>query len=485
MKKLLLMLVALLPAFQGAMADNDNVAQAIWCSGNTTLYFDYCATVTVGSTYEGQTVTAVYTVPTAYYYDSYPEWLAVQGDAKTVVFKAAFSSFKPLSCYGWFHQFTQLTTVEGLANLNTSDVTNMDFMFDLCISLSTLDVSTFDVSKVTTAESMFYGCSELKTISCNKAWNIANTASLFRGATQLRGYDEHNVTGTMASPAGYFTATQSVTLNDDASNETTISNWVENHKNEYANVTLSGRKLYKDGNWNTLCLPFSMNKKQIDESPLAGATIEELDVYGTYLDNEIERQTSFDAKTGTLYLYFKEALSIEAGKPYIVKWGKESTIENPVFNNVSIDAAASTSVNFTGGAFKGTYEKITYTEENKSILFVGNKNSDNNSLYWPTDGVSIGAFRAYFQLTDGTNARNIVLNFFDEQSGKAERGEDDKKDPTGIISTTNYTRSSLLASLAKNYTNSAAWYDLQGRKLSGKPSAPGVYVKDGQKIIVK
>ena len=72
MKKLLFMLVALLPAFQGARADN--VAQAIWCNGNKTLYFDYRATaVTVGSTYDKQTVTAVYTVSSEKK-TTYPDW---------------------------------------------------------------------------------------------------------------------------------------------------------------------------------------------------------------------------------------------------------------------------------------------------------------------------------------------------------------------------------------------------------------------------
>ena len=36
MKKFLFMLIALLPAFQGARADN--VAQAIWCDGNGRQY---------------------------------------------------------------------------------------------------------------------------------------------------------------------------------------------------------------------------------------------------------------------------------------------------------------------------------------------------------------------------------------------------------------------------------------------------------------
>jgi hypothetical protein len=29
------------------------------------------------------------------------------------------------------------------------------------------------------------------------------------------------------------------------------------------------------------------------------------------------------------------------------------------------------------------------------------------------------------------------------------------------------------------------WYTLDGRKLAGKPSAPGIYVKDGRKVAIK
>ena len=47
---------------------------------------------------------------------------------------------------------------------------------------------------------------------------------------------------------------------------------------------------------------------------------------------------------------------------------------------------------------------------------------------------------------------------------------------TGIVSTTNYT----------NYTNSAdAWFSLDGRKLSGKPTRSGVYVNNGRKVVLK
>ena len=69
---------------------------------------------------------------------------------------------------------------------------------------------------------------------------------------------------------------------------------------------LRGRTLYKDGYWNTLCLPFGIDKT--GGTPLEGAIIKELDV------------TTSSLTDGLLTLNFKDATGIEAGKPYIVKW---------------------------------------------------------------------------------------------------------------------------------------------------------------------
>ena len=30
-----------------------------------------------------------------------------------------------------------------------------------------------------------------------------------------------------------------------------------------------------------------------------------------------------------------------------------------------------------------------------------------------------------------------------------------------------------------------AWYSLDGRKLDGKPSAKGMYIKNGKKVVIK
>ncbi|MCR5435256.1 MAG: InlB B-repeat-containing protein [Bacteroidaceae bacterium] len=81
------------------------------------------------------------------------------------------------------------------------------------------------------------------------------------------------------------------------------------------NVTLDGRTLYKDGDWNTLCLPFDLSAAQIAASDLAGAKLMELDNTETLYEGH---KTGLE--DGTLYLNFTDATSIKAGKPYIVKW---------------------------------------------------------------------------------------------------------------------------------------------------------------------
>ena len=54
------------------------------------------------------------------------------------------------------------------------------------------------------------------------------------------------------------------TLNDNADNAEVIAKY---DGQSVSKVTLSGRTLYKDGSWNTLCLPFDV---ALEGSPLAG-----------------------------------------------------------------------------------------------------------------------------------------------------------------------------------------------------------------------
>jgi hypothetical protein len=256
---------------------------------------------------------------------------------------------------------------------------------------------------------------------------------------------------------------------------------IADNNNEQRDVTLQGRTLYKDGSWNTLCLPFQV---AIEGSPLEGATVMELDATGTY---DTDKHTGFDATDGTLYLFFKTVTtSIEAGKPYIVKWTKASDydddhskydITDPVFSGVTIDNTASTDVTASNTGyqdveFRGTYSPVSLEANDNSCLFL----SAANTLYYPKAAMNVNACRAYFHVDlNGTaGIRRFVLEF-----------DNSNTETTGILPTTNYAE----------HTDSEVWYSLDGRRLSvrstsgrlqgKKPTAKGVYVYNGKKIVVK
>ena len=71
-------------------------------------------------------------------------------------------------------------------------------------------------------------------------------------------------TGSAAKSGTPYLVPASISLADNADNSATINT----AKGYLADVTLQGRTLYKDGSWNTLCLPFSLDS--FDGTPLEG-----------------------------------------------------------------------------------------------------------------------------------------------------------------------------------------------------------------------
>ena len=213
------------------------------------------------------------------------------------------------------------------------------------------------------------------------------------------------------------------------------------------NVTLQGRKLYKDGAWNTLCLPFDVT---IKESVLDGD-----DVKAMVLDDKTSGLNGDE-----LTLNFVDApATIPAGTPFIIKWKQAAILENPVFTGVTINKTAP-EVAFNGGWFEGTYRPINWAVEDQNILFLG----DANTLYYPKAGAHLNAFRAYFLLEDPNGkAREIVVNFGEET--------------TGVVSMHN--------SECLMLNKADAWYTVNGVKLDGKPTAKGMYIHGGRKVVIK
>jgi surface protein len=67
---------------------------------------------------------------------------------------------------------------------NTSNVTNMDYMFFSCTSLT--NVPLFDTSNVTTMHQMLYGCSNLTTVPLFDTSNVTSMRSAFAWCTNVQ-----------------------------------------------------------------------------------------------------------------------------------------------------------------------------------------------------------------------------------------------------------------------------------------------------------
>ena len=119
-----------------------------------------------------------------------PGWLAQNKKIKTVVFDASFANARPTSCFYWFCLCSNLTTIEGIENLNTENVTNMNSMFDRCSALTLLDLTNFNTAKVTDMNYMFIGCSALTTIFVSDKFvtsQVTKSVDMFSGCNKLIG----------------------------------------------------------------------------------------------------------------------------------------------------------------------------------------------------------------------------------------------------------------------------------------------------------
>lgn len=121
-----------------------------------------------------------------------PGWYETKSaDIKTVVFKRNFRDARPTTCTLWFGSCTNLTSIEGLENLNTSDVTSMDHMFYMCKQLRALDLSGFNTEKVENMQDMFSNCINLETLNLSsfKTNNLTNMSEMFLECNKIAQLD--------------------------------------------------------------------------------------------------------------------------------------------------------------------------------------------------------------------------------------------------------------------------------------------------------
>ena len=268
-----------------------------------------------------------------------------------------------------------------------------------------------------------------------------------------------------------------VLLNDDSAQPEGSKNTdvIESNVGKTVDVTLSGRTFYKDGSWNTLCLPFDLTCDELNE----------------FLDDPEEMKmltgTSFD--NGTLTLTFKNVSKLQAGMPYLIRWNNDTenpTVTNPEFRSVTISDETD-GVETECMDFVGSMSSVGFMANDRTKLFLG----EANKLYYPNANMMFNAFRGYFQLSEGLRMKG------EESLVKAFKLDLDGDSADGIGSIHNSqlplrSRDSLATPSAFIIHNEVdAVYDLNGRKINSQFSTfnsqlkKGIYIHNGKKIFVK
>ena len=177
---------------------------------------------------------------------------------------------------------------------------------------------------------------------------------------------------------------------------------------------------------------------------------------------------------GTLNMNFIDATEMEAGKPYIVKWAYDGSpdIDDPVFKGVTISCTEPVDIECEAANFHGLFSPYSTGGPIYNMLYLG----ADNTPYYPAVDMTINAFRAYFILNGdltvgadgGVNA--FAMNFGEEATS---------------IEHLPFTIDHETIEHSPLNIDHEAWYDLSGRKLNGKPTAKGIYIKDGKKFVIK
>ena len=146
----------------------------------------------------------------------------------------------------WMFDGCQSLQTLDLSGFDTSNVTSMSVMFQSCNSLLSLDVSSFDTSNVTMMSKMFWGCSSLQYLDVSgfDTSNVTYMSDMFRACSSLQTLDLSGFdTSQVSSMSGMFASSEGLQTLDlsgfNTSNVTSMS-WVFYGCSNLQTLNLSG-----------------------------------------------------------------------------------------------------------------------------------------------------------------------------------------------------------------------------------------------------
>ena len=216
-----------------------------------------------------------------------------------------------------------------------------------------------------------------------------------------------------------------------------------------SSVNIDLTRTIKAGEWNTLCLPFSMTAAQVDE------------VFGTEAVVKVLETT--EAVGDNVVLYFDEVDEIRANVPCIIK-NANAASTNYLIHNVSYAPNAAPATLMDHLTFQGNYPYPTVLDNvgGQDYYITGNQ------FKASPGGTKIKGFRAYFKLTN-PQVKSLGWN-----------PDDDVPTAIDVVETQEGNFVTLPADI---YTVAGQLVRRQATTLHGLPR--GTYVVGGQKVLVR
>ena len=188
---------------------------------------------------------------------------------------------------------------------------------------------------------------------------------------------------------------------------------------------------------------------------------------------------------GTYHVHMSAAIdegsTLEANKPYLFHPAASGEITFGGTIEEVVGSYTPTADTKSDWSFEGTYEQITWDSTDKF--------GSSTAVYAfmaayidPDNPVEVGAFKKLGTNGSITKPFRAVMKY-NPTSGSRTRGGDLPDMLTVVIDNADGTTTKIGTIGAE--ANGGEWYTLDGRKLSGKPAKKGVYVNNGQKVVIR
>ena len=406
---------------------------------------------------------------------------------QTATVDASCANFDGNSLQSLFDGFSKLTVINDIDKLNTANVEDMNNMFASCSSLTTLDLHSLNTAKVTNMSMMFYLCSGLTSLRVS-SWNTANVTNMkqmFQGCSELT---QLNLSAKVTSMTSMFQGcSKLVTIyvgsgwNTDAVTSSSLMFYFCNNIKGSDGTIYDDTKLDKtyarigDGGENKGYMSDATMKINLNLAEGRRWTTLYRGEHTYVIDAEEDADAyaaEYDAKNSCLTLHkIGDGKIIPANQGVIIVADKDN-------ESVSMTIDDFASVDMPKNDLNGCeteeslsdiikrLDNVEYYDEAGNFYVMGMV--DGKFGFYKYVYMTMPAHKAFLYIPRSTSssARAITFSFADNIT--------DVKTISG-----DKGQWSMFNGQCSD------WYTINGVKLSGKPTAPGMYINNGKKILIK